>query len=201
MSIKILGGFARGQLLSVPKGDVIRPTSVLLKRRVFDYYQDMNGVVFVDLCAGSGAMGFEAWSRGAGLVYLNEANRHVGKVLQENRENVLLKNHHKKIGEIEVSGTTAELFIKNFKSKYLSFDNDRQESTVIFLDPPYSEKKIYLDIVSFLREDNWFKGQLWIESDRHKGIPFTEWEPKGLKLFKLFEQGDSYIFITNFPQI
>ena len=100
MSIKILGGFARGQILSVPKGDIIRPTSVLLKRRIFDFYQDMDEVVFVDLCAGSGAMGFEAWSRGAALVFLNETNRHVSKILQENRENLLLKNHHKKIGEI-----------------------------------------------------------------------------------------------------
>lgn len=201
MSIKILGGFARGQLLAVPKGDLIRPTSVLLKRRVFDYFQEMNGVVFVDLCAGSGAMGFEAWSRGAELVFLNEMNRHVIKCLEENRETLIIKNDHKKTGAIECSGMTAENFIKHFKIRYQSLDKDLQENTVIFLDPPYSEKKIYTDIVQFLKEEEWFIGQLWIESDRHKGIPFTEWESHKISTGKLFEQGDSYILITNFPQI
>ena len=161
----------------------------------------MDEVVFVDLCAGSGAVGFEAWSRGAVSVYLNEVNRHVLKCLQDNRENLILKNHHKKNGEIECSNLTAENFIKQFKLKYQNFENDRQENTVIFLDPPYSEKNIYLEIVNFICLENWFKGQLWIESDRHKGIPHFEWEKAGLKAFKIFEQGDSYIFITNFPQI
>lgn len=200
MSIKILGGFARGQILSVTKGDFVRPTSVLLKRRVFDYFQDLSDVVFVDLCAGSGAMGFEAWSRGSDLVFLNETNRHVVKTLQENRENLVVKNHHKKTGEIECSAMTAENFIKHFKLRYSTFENDRQENTVIFLDPPYSEKSIYLTVVEFLKQENWFKGQLWIESDRHKGIPSTEWESNGIIGSKLFEQGDSYILIINFPQ-
>ena len=201
MSIKILGGFARGQLLAVPKGDLIRPTSVLLKRRIFDYFQEMDGVVFVDLCAGSGAMGFEAWSRGSELIFLNEMNRHVIKRLEENRENLIIKNDHKKTGVIECSGMTAENFIKHFRTRYMTFDKDLQENTVIFLDPPYSEKKIYTDVVQFLKDENWFIGQLWIESDRHKGIPFTEWENYQVRTDKLFEQGDSYILITNFPQI
>lgn len=200
MSIKILGGFARGQILSVPKGDLVRPTSVLLKRRVFDYFQDLSEVIFVDLCAGSGAMGFEAWSRGADWVYLNETNRHVVKTLQENRENLVVKNHHKKTGEIECSVMSAENFIKHFKLKYISFENDRQENTVIFLDPPYSEKNVYLNVVDFLKQENWFKGQLWIESDLHKGIPKEEWIKLGIEGSKLFEQGDSYILIINFPQ-
>ena len=107
MSLKILGGFARGQILAVPKGDLIRPTSVMLKRRIYDFYQDLSGVTFIDLCAGSGAMGFEAWSRGARRIYLNEVNRHVLMTLEENRENLLLKNHHKKSGDIVCSYSSA----------------------------------------------------------------------------------------------
>lgn len=201
MSIKILGGFARSQLLAVPKGDTIRPTSVMLRRRIYDYFQDLDGVVFVDLCAGSGAMGFEAWSRGASQVYLNEASRHVLKTLEENRENLLLKNHHKKTGEIFCSYGPAEKFIRDFKRKYFEFSEKQKEETVIFLDPPYSMKSIYSDVIKVLLEESWYFGQLWIESDPKKGIPSSVWPNEyHLEAAKLFEQGESYIFVTNFPQ-
>lgn len=200
MSIKILGGFARGQFLSVPKGDIIRPTSIMLRRRIYDYFQDLDGHVFVDLCAGSGAMGFEAWSRGASRVYLNEVNRHVLKTLEENRENLLIKNHHKKTGEIICSNTPAEKFIRDFKTKYLDFSELQKSETVIFLDPPYSMKNIYAEVVKVMIEEPWYFGQLWIESDPRKGIPSSAWGDSKLKGFKLFEQGESYIFVTIFPQ-
>ncbi len=204
MSVKILGGFARGQSLSIPKGDFVRPTSVMLRRRIFDYYQKLDDCIFVDICAGSGAMGFEAWSRGAEVIYLNEANRQVIKSLEENRENLLLKNHHKKNGRIVCSHTTAEKFILHFKDIYATFSADQKEQTIIFLDPPYAQQSIYFDVVKELTShdtnESWFFGQLWIESDPVKGIAMSKWSTLSLTSFKTFEQGDSYIFVTNFPQ-
>lgn len=203
MSIKILGGFARGQFLSVPKGDTIRPTSVMLRRRIYDYFQNMDGSIFVDLCAGSGAMGFEAWSRGASVVYLNEVNKKVLLILEENCENLILKNTHKKSGEIFCSSLPAEKFIKDFKIKYQSLSEEQKKQTVIFLDPPYSLKSIYFDVVKTLTESEepWYFGQLWIESDPKKGIPTSAWGDFKLSSLKLFEQGESYIYVTLFPQI
>ena len=200
MSVKILGGFARGQALKVPKGALIRPTSVLLKRRIFDFYQELNEIIFVDLCAGSGAVGFEAWSRGSVRVYLNEINRHVLMALEENRESLLVKNNHKKNGDIICKAMSAPKFLQVFRDEYLKFDIDQQENTVIFLDPPYSEKKIYEEVVEYLQDDQWFKGQLWIESDGLKGFKSSHWIDSKLNPVKIFEQGDSYIFVTNFPQ-
>lgn len=200
MSIKILGGFARGQLLDVPKGDLIRPTSIMLRRRIFDFYQDLSDVTFVDLCAGSGAMAFEAWSRGSKRVFLNEVNRHVLKVLEENRESLLIRNDHKKTGEIHCSYFPAEKWIKNFKTTYEKFTPAEKEETVIFLDPPYSEKNIYTDIIKFLKEESWYFGQLWIESDPKKGLSQEAISAMGLTAAKVYEQGDNFIFVTNFPQ-
>ena len=201
MSLKILGGFARGQVVAVPKADLIRPTSIMLRRRVYDFFQDLDGVTFVDLCAGSGAMGFEAWSRGSKRVYLNEFNRHVLKILEENRENFLVRNHHKKNGEILCSFFAAEKWIKQFRIEYEKFSDIEKSETVIFLDPPYSEKNIYSDVIKFILSEPWYFGQLWIESDPKKGLSqavLTEW---GLIPKKVFEQGDNYIFVTNFPQL
>jgi 16S rRNA (guanine966-N2)-methyltransferase len=200
VSIKILGGFARGQLLIVPKGDITRPTQVMLRRRIFDYFQNLEGVVFVDLCAGTGAMGFEAWSRGASLVYLNEASRHVLKSLEENRENLMLKSHHDKLGELICRNDTAKNFIQFFKKRYLEFDENQKNETILFLDPPYSMKTIYTEVLEVIMEEPWYFGQVWIESDLEKGTPYSEWEKIGLKSAKLFQQGGSYIFVTNFPQ-
>ena len=204
MSIKILGGFARGQILAVPKNDSIRPTSVMLRRRIYDFFQDLDGYYFLDICAGSGAMGFEAWSRGASRVYLNEVSKHVLRTLEENRENVLLKNHHKNPGEIKISNNSAEKFIHQFKSEYLGFSPEQKKDTIIFLDPPYSLKSIYFDILKELtitgQEEPWYFGQLWIESDPKKGIPYTTWIDHKLKATKIFEQGENYIFVTIFPQ-
>ena len=200
MSIKILGGFARGQVLEVPKGDLIRPTSIMLRRRIFDFYQDLSDVTFVDLCAGSGAMAFEAWSRGAKRVFVNEANRHVLKILEENRENLLLKNHHKKNGEIYCSHFPAEKWIKNFKVEYEKLKVTEKEETVIFLDPPYAEKNIYHSVISCLKEESWYFGQLWIESDYKKGLDQETITSFGLTLAKIYEQGESFIYVTNFPQ-
>ena len=200
MSVKILGGFARGQFLSVPKGDLIRPTSVMLKRRIYDFFQDLSGCIFLDLCAGSGAMAFEAWSRGAERVYLNEVSRHVLKILEENRENLLLKNHHKKTGEIFCSHFPAEKYIRQFKSIYMQMSDEEKEQTIIFIDPPYSERNIYLDVLKTLTEEPWYFGQLWIESDPEKGIPIQVLKDLKLNQDKLFLQGESYIYVTNFPQ-
>jgi 16S rRNA (guanine966-N2)-methyltransferase len=200
LSVKILGGFARGQALNVPKGTLIRPTAVLLKRRIFDFYQDLSEIIFVDLCAGSGAMGFEAWSRGAERVYLNEINRHVLLTLEENRENLLIKNNHKKSGIIICKNMPAHKFLQIFREEYLKLDKDQQENTVIFLDPPYSEKKIYQEVVHNLQDEKWFQGQLWIESEGVKGLKAEYWKEEHLLPLKIFEQGDSYIYVTNFPQ-
>jgi 16S rRNA (guanine966-N2)-methyltransferase len=82
MSIKILGGVAKGFTLVTPSESITRPTSVLLKRRLFDFYQNLNGHYFIDLCAGSGSIGIEAASRGAYPVLLVESNPKAYKVIQ-----------------------------------------------------------------------------------------------------------------------
>jgi 16S rRNA (guanine966-N2)-methyltransferase len=191
VSLKILGGFCRGQVISVPKGDLIRPTSIMLRRRIYDFYQSLDGVIFVDLCAGSGAMGFEAWSRGANKVYLNEINRHVLKILENNREDLLIRNHHKKTGEIHCSHFPAEKWIREFRKIYETFTEEEKSETILFLDQ---------EIIDYLRQDPWYFGQLWVESDPKKGLPHENLLAMGLTPAKLFEQGDSYIFVTNFPQ-
>jgi len=73
--MRITGGGARGIPLQVPKGDAVRPAMDRLRQAVFSSLAArIEGVRFIDLFAGSGAYGLEAWSRGAtGGVFVEQA--------------------------------------------------------------------------------------------------------------------------------
>lgn len=200
MTLKILGGFAKGHSLSVPKGDLVRPTSVMLRRRVFDYFQKLDDVTFVDLCAGSGAMAFEAWSRGAHKIFLNEISKHVLKFIEENREQLSVRFPQKSDTDFKISQMSAEKNLLQFKIEYGLFSESEKEETVIFLDPPYNQIEIYQKVIQIFTEEPWFFGQLWVESDFQKGLSQEQLNSLGLKLDKIFEQGSSYLSVTNFPQ-
>ncbi len=190
MSLKILGGIAQGYFLEVPKTDLVRPTQVLIRRRIFDYYQDFSEFNFIDLCAGSGSMGIEAWSRGASFVFFSEPNKKIYDVLVTNIQNVERKYQVSK--NVKYSLLSAEkaavVFLNEIRSRNL------EEQTAIFIDPPYEKHEIYESLIRFFIEQK-FKGVLWIESDLVKG-PSKEKLLKDLKLIREFSHGDSFVLMT-----
>lgn len=81
--MRITSGKARGRILKVPKS--IRPTQDRVREAYFSKMGDMvAGCRFLDLFAGSGAVGLEAWSRGAGECLLVDLSRSVLKVATAN---------------------------------------------------------------------------------------------------------------------
>ena len=83
--MRITGGEFGGRNLKVPKSDAIRPTQDRVREAVFNIIQfDIAGSDFLDLFAGSGAVGLEALSRGAKSVTFVEQNRRHLAVLNEN---------------------------------------------------------------------------------------------------------------------
>lgn len=201
MSVKILGGLAKGQSLFVPKGDKVRPTSVMLRRRLFDANQHWHGVTFVDACAGCGAMGFEAWSRGASKVILVESDRQVFNTLKRNVTK--LEEGNKAIlsdmGSISCSNQPFEKWLDFFQSTYSAWNEEEQSECVIFFDPPYHLSALYKKVViDNLREKGWFKGSVWIESDEKEGLKSSYWDEQGFKASKLVTQRDSYVYIVEF---
>lgn len=197
MSLKILGGVAKGRSLFVPSGDTIRPTSVMMRRRLFDSRQNMADHIFVDACAGSGAMGLEAWSRGAQKVFLIEEDKRVFKILEKNLD--VIANYNED-GErpIEISNCNFERWISNFTEVYSRFSQQEKNQCIIYFDPPYHLHKLYQNVIMGLINPEWFTGELWIESDEKKGLPISFWHDMGLKERKIFSQGTSYVFIVPF---
>jgi 16S rRNA (guanine(966)-N(2))-methyltransferase RsmD len=119
--VRIIGGEWRSRVLTFPNHGDLRPTPDRVRETVFNWLgQDMSGKHCLDLFAGSGAMGFEAASRGAAKVVMVESNPEVLKALKANSQ---------KLGaeQIDLVAMDALKFI----------DSDRHRFDVIFLDPPY----------------------------------------------------------------
>lgn len=85
---RIIGGIAGGRRLATPQGAATRPTSDRVREALFSSIESwcgsLQGLRVLDLYAGSGAVGLEAWSRGAGVVTLVESDRRTARLISDN---------------------------------------------------------------------------------------------------------------------
>lgn len=192
MSIYILGGHAKGHALLVPGGDQTKPTSVMLRRKFFDSKQDCSGLIFVDLFAGTGSVGLEALSRDAYEVNFCEKDRNAFRILTKNIESIRPKIPDARVEHYQSDSLK---WLGNFLSRYKNFDDDKKANTIIYIDPPYELKNLYIKCLETLRESD-FQGEVWIESDRQKGYELSEYDNLGFQTSKVFKQGTSYIVLV-----
>ncbi len=166
--MKIISGSLKGRNFFMPKG--IRPTQDLVRKAVFDYLgQDMTGLTFLDLFAGSGAMGFEALSRGAEEVTFVEKDYTSVRAIQDSL--TLLKSKAPKdLQEIpcEVLGLDSLMAVKRFAQIKRTFD-------IVFADPPYGRelaKKTLktLEAHDILHADSF----VIIQHDKHESLPESQ---------------------------
>lgn len=119
--VRIIGGDFRRRLVSFPESTGLRPTPDRVRETVFNWLgQDLDGLRCLDLFAGSGAMGFEAASRGAARVVMVEKSRAVAENLKANARTLGATT-------VEVQGADALHFIKSTRDQF----------DVVFLDPPF----------------------------------------------------------------
>jgi 16S rRNA (guanine(966)-N(2))-methyltransferase RsmD len=123
--MRITSGKYKGRVIKMPSG--IRPTQDKVRKALFDILGDIEGLSFLELFAGSGAVGFEALSRKAAELVLVENNRNCLSVIKQNIEALKIENCSLYPQEAEKS---IRLFHKNKKV----FD-------IIFLDPPYYKEE------------------------------------------------------------
>jgi 16S rRNA (guanine(966)-N(2))-methyltransferase RsmD len=108
----------------------IRPTQNIVRKSLFDLLgQDMTGIAFLDLFAGSGAVGLEALSRGAARVTMVEHEPKCAAVISENIS-LLLRGAKAGVYHYEVVQSDAFATVKMFARQGRKFD-------IIFVDPPY----------------------------------------------------------------
>jgi 16S rRNA (guanine966-N2)-methyltransferase len=124
--IRIIAGEYRGRRIAVPDRPGLRPTPDRVRETLFNWLgQSLEGLCCLDLFAGSGALGFEAASRGAARVVMVEQDRAVFEVLRKTREAIGAR-------QVELVLEDAFTYLKNTKA---AFD-------VVFLDPPFRQNAL-----------------------------------------------------------
>jgi 16S rRNA (guanine966-N2)-methyltransferase len=129
--MRVTGGILRGRILKVPRGDAVRPTQDMVRQALFSSLAArIPGCRFLDLFAGSGAVGLEAWSRGAGQVVWVEGDGRAFRVLQGNIQ-TLCGSETGKTEDQEWRAVRSDAF------HYLRGLRGMESYDIVFADPPY----------------------------------------------------------------
>jgi 16S rRNA (guanine966-N2)-methyltransferase len=152
--VRIIGGELRSRAISFPDADGLRPTPDRVRETLFNWLgQTLYGRTCLDLFAGSGALGFEAISRGAERVVMVEIDHAALRALQDNVRKLGCAN-------VSVQGQDGLEFVLR----------DAQKYDVIFLDPPFQSDCLpkLLEILPQRLNDD---GVVYVESGAAIAIP------------------------------
>ena len=189
--MRIITGKFRGRKLKSPPSPQTRPTSDRLRETLFNILAPrIEGAHFLDLCAGTGAVGIEALSRGAPHVTFVDQSRQMCELIEENLEPLKIKT-----GEIEiVTAGAVELLrrrtAQTTPSLTVGLLPQLRPFDIIFFDPPYAaDYEAVLDCVGEHAAELLAKGGVIIvEHDKKKELR----EDAGqLKRYRVVKQGDS----------
>lgn len=191
MTLKIAGGLYKGLRLETPSSKITRPTSEILRESVFNICQHkIIDASFLDLYAGSGAIGIEAMSRGAKDVVFVEKDRQALLALKKNIEKIQVQE--------KTLVLACDVLIAIKKLSPATFD-------LVYIDPPYGEKKEelvaekmldkifeYLDTGTLLNKDAW----ILLEFSSYSKKDFTALPLKKIKWQnkRTFGRSNLYLF-------
>lgn len=177
----IAGKFKSRQLSALPGMDT-RPTSDRLRETLFNVLtagdpETLEGSVWLDVFAGTGAVGIEAFSRGAHSVTFVDSSRVAAKVIRENLKAL-------KITEgFEVIEHEAGRALRQVDAVAVACD-------YVFVDPPYASVELYEEVLGFLSQSRILKPSSVVIAEHDKR--FDPGEAVGaLRRYRKLVQGDS----------
>ena len=178
--MRIIAGKFRGLKLKSPPSLQTRPTSDRLRETLFNILAPrIEGARFLDLCAGTGAVGIEALSRGAAHVTFVDQSRRMRALIEANLESLKVDTNKIEIETAEAS----EFSCKFVKTTAEPFD-------IIFFDPPYAAD--YEVVLNYFGEHAAAllakAGVMIIEHDKKKELREAIGQ---LGLYRVVKQGDS----------
>ena len=155
--MRIISGKARGTKLYTLEGDITRPTLDRVKESIFNIIQNrIKDSIFLDLFAGSGAMGLEAASRGAKKAILCDKNKNAMQIIKRNIEKTHLEQNVQ---------TYLDDYENILKTKI------KEKIDIIYIDPPYNSNFAINSIKIILEKNLVTKDSIiMIETDRKNEI-------------------------------
>lgn len=161
---RIIGGSAGGRRIATPTGLHTRPTTDRVREALFSTIEawcgSLQGLRFLDLYAGSGAVGLEAWSRGAGVVTLVEADRRTARLIGDNARS---------LGFAKADVVAAPVTSTLAKPPSAPYD-------VAFMDPPYPvADTIVTDELTLLATGDWLVPGAMVVVERSSRSPEPAW--------------------------
>ena len=176
--MRIIAGEFKSRRLKTLPGARTRPTSDRLRETLFNVLgASVQGAVFADGYAGSGAVGIEALSRGAEFVYFLESHRPAVRVIQANLKSLGLEENHE-ILPLDVCAGLCSL-----ERRDVRFD-------VVFLDPSYKEAEEYERTLALLGQSKLLAPGAVVVVEHHRKLALAE-KFGALARFRELRQGDS----------
>jgi 16S rRNA (guanine966-N2)-methyltransferase len=171
-TVRIIGGEWRSRILEFPELEDLRPTPDRVRETLFNWLgRDLSGMACLDLFAGSGALGFEALSRGAASVVMVEKNAAALRALSENAQKLGASN-------LTVVRGDALEFARATRARF----------DVVFVDPPY-RLGLQAGALARVRELLNAPGRVYVESE-------TALEPpRGWKVLKKARAGNVHFHL------
>lgn len=183
--MRVVGGRLKGLALAAPKGADIRPTSDRLREAVFNvlahgHGDPVPGARVLDLCAGTGAMGIEALSRGARSALFVDLSGEARALVRRN---------------LEAAGVMGLARISRRDAAHLGPAGAQGGFTLIFLDPPYG-RGIAERALGGLVRGGWLASGALVVAEERAGIELHT--PAGYEPLERRSYGDSEIHILRF---
>ena len=180
--MRVIAGVYKSRRLQSLPGMDIRPTSDRLRETLFNILTAGNpaalqGAVWFDLYAGTGAVGIEALSRGASTVYFVEASAKAARLIQRNLHSLSIERGF-------------QILRNGVEHALRQLERDARRGDFFFLDPPYRMQDAYSDTLKRVGESALLSGSsIVIAEHLHK---FDPGESFGrLRRYRKLEQGDS----------
>lgn len=154
--IRIIGGNLRNSRLNVPDLPGLRPTSERVRETLFNWLTPtLAGVRALDLCAGTGALGIEALSRGAAAVQFVEPERAAAEALRGNLARL-------KAEGAEVAAMEAAHFLRSTPRPF----------GLVFLDPPFA-LQLWTPLARQLEQGGWLASAALIYVESPRGLALS----------------------------
>jgi 16S rRNA (guanine966-N2)-methyltransferase len=176
--MRVIAGTFKSRRLKTLRGMELRPTSDRLRETLFDILGDtVEGSMFVDLFAGTGAVGVEAISRGARRVVFVERHASAVQLIRENLKSLGITS------EAEILPMDVLRGLEKLASRHASSD-------FIFLDPPYAEARDYQRVLEFIGAKGMLsaRGTVIAEHGKKLELPL---QVQALERTRVKVQGDS----------